>query len=83
MVAYQLEDKECPTVVCKRGDASFAPLPFLSLQEAVIAVARWPEAERAKAQFKMTGTDQNLIMDRHPVRSESKLRDLSGGFTGL
>ena len=58
MPEYNPKDLNLQTVLVKDGDRSFTPMVCPSLAEAVIEVARWSEAEQAKARFRITGTDK-------------------------
>ncbi|MGC1715666.1 MAG: hypothetical protein WA776_14045 [Xanthobacteraceae bacterium] len=58
MPKFNLEDINLQTVLVKAGDRSFTAMVCPSLAEAVIEVARWSEAEQAKARFRITGKDK-------------------------
>jgi hypothetical protein len=58
MPEYNPKDINLQTVLVKDGDRSFTPMVCPSLAEAVIEVARWSEAEQAKARFRITGKDK-------------------------
>ena len=55
MPKYNHKDAYLQTLLVKDGDESFAPMVCTTLGEAVIEVARWSEAEQAKARFRIVG----------------------------
>jgi hypothetical protein len=58
MPKYNRKDAYLQTILVKDGDRSFKPMTCATLAEAVIEVARWSEAEQAKARFRITGKDK-------------------------
>ena len=58
MPKYNPKDAYQQTLLVKEGDQSFAPMVCATLGEAVIEVARWSEAEQAKARFRIAGKDK-------------------------